>query len=236
MIDKKEWSSIDHFCQAYGNSRIGPQLDTIYISNHAKFDQNDHLRDMLLSTQGPFSPTGYTSDWRHVTLWQHWHGRVLQRLREEFRPAQEQDQCLLQYFQQEFAVMGFVDAVVKERVESIAREFKDLRQPRHFKGSTMDGIQLDFYLSPLERIGKLRRQCADRLVVTVTQVKLLFGEETLVDTQTLGEVGMSDGDNFMIIIDSRTGRWRTDTLGGAVTATAKQDLLLDIQSFRRADE
>lgn len=61
------------------------KVDEMYKGNLAKFQQNDHFRNALLSTNGSIRFTGSTA------FWNRWNGLILERIRAELRAASEED-------------------------------------------------------------------------------------------------------------------------------------------------
>ncbi|CAF0821352.1 unnamed protein product [Rotaria sordida] len=62
------------------------KVDEMYKGNLAKFQQNDDLRNALLSSgNGSIHFTGSTS------FWNHWNGLILERIRAELRQNGEED-------------------------------------------------------------------------------------------------------------------------------------------------
>eukprot|EP00755_Sulcionema_specki_P022074 Sspe_Gene.75620::Locus_47250_Transcript_1_1_Confidence_1.000_Length_653::g.75620::m.75620/K09935/K09935; uncharacterized protein len=65
------------------------KVDVMYRANKAKFEQNAEMREELLSTTGPIRAMGFP-------FWAKWNGILLERIREELRPAEQQDTEKLQ--------------------------------------------------------------------------------------------------------------------------------------------
>ena len=118
-LDGKQWTSAEQYFQAVkftdeayrekirachdggacwqlGNSRAfqlradweSVKVDVMYSANCAKFEQNAALRDALLATRGSITAYGFP-------FWVKWNAVLLERIREELRPAAERDEAAL---------------------------------------------------------------------------------------------------------------------------------------------
>lgn len=64
------------------------KVQCMYEANLAKFVQNPDLRAALVSTQGPITAFGFP-------FWAKWNAVLLERIREELRPASERNETTL---------------------------------------------------------------------------------------------------------------------------------------------
>lgn len=64
------------------------KVDAMYQANLAKFSQNRDLREVLVSSKGPITAFGFP-------FWAKWNAVLLERIREELKPASERDEATL---------------------------------------------------------------------------------------------------------------------------------------------
>mmetsp|Transcript_44045 Transcript_44045/g.71383 ORF Transcript_44045/g.71383 Transcript_44045/m.71383 type:complete len:287 (+) Transcript_44045:108-968(+) len=170
------------------------KLQVMYVANRVKFEQNPEFRKKLLQTCGPIQAAHSTGDW------QLWNSRILERLREELRPASDRDEAKLVPLLQHFArAADFDEARAQFEVEAALRAF---RATWCIVVTALDGRSLDVYLSPEDSVLVLKEQLAFQLGISPSRLKLLLGATTLEDTQGIKSAGLGDLSEVTLIISS----------------------------------
>jgi predicted NAD-dependent protein-ADP-ribosyltransferase YbiA (DUF1768 family) len=80
------------------------KIRTMLNANRAKYDQNDDLKEELLSTGSLIIVGGPSTSWTYKSKshnWSYWNGRIQMIIREELRPADKRNNELLSQLLQE---------------------------------------------------------------------------------------------------------------------------------------
>lgn len=99
------------------------KVEMMYRANLAKFQQNAHLRDVLVQSQGPIFAQG------SVDCWKTWNEVLLERIREELR---DYDRCNSKILLERVAAMDAYRAAAKAKDQyamKVATQYAAKRMP-----------------------------------------------------------------------------------------------------------
>jgi len=177
-------------------------LETMYVANRVKFDQNPGMRAAILATgEAPIEAAHSTADWQQWNTW------ILTCVREELRPSAERDEDLLAVLRHKMTDTGcFDEASAQARVDEAARSFDTFGDQINVKAQTMDGRAHDLYLHARDTVLVAKEQLCVNLGVSAARLSLLQGSKMLEDERSLAEEGIVESCTLTLMVSAPVPR------------------------------